>query len=58
MFPELRNGKEFWLNLMHGMESIWSFSDEELIESSVGIGAIQNDSILAEVGGVLSWKMS
>jgi len=44
--PGARNVKEFWHNLTHGMESLSSFSDEELIESGVGIGAIRNDSNL------------
>jgi acyl transferase domain-containing protein len=49
-----KNVKEFWHNLAHGIESISTFSDEELIESGVDIGSIRNDSNFARVGGVLS----
>ena len=52
--PEAKNVKEFWHNLTHGIESISTFSDEELIESGVDIGSIRNDSNFARVGGVLS----
>lgn len=49
-----KNVKEFWHNLTHGIESISTFSDEELIESGVDIGSTRNDSNFARTGGVLS----
>lgn len=53
-----KNLKEFWHNLTHGIESLSTFSDEDLIESGVDVGSIRNDSNFAKVDGVLSWKMS
>jgi acyl transferase domain-containing protein len=51
--PGAKNVKEFWHNLTHGIESLSTFSDEDLIES-VDIGSIRNESNFAKVGGVLS----
>lgn len=53
-----KNVKEFWHNLTHGIESLSTFSDEDLIESGVDVGSIRNDSNFAKVNSVLSWKMS
>ena len=56
--PGAKNVKEFSHNLTQGLESLSTVSDEELIESGVGIGSIRNDSNFARVGGALSYKMS
>ena len=52
--PGAKNVKEFSHNLTHGIESLSTVSEEELIESGIGIGSIRNDFNLARVGGVLS----
>ena len=38
--PGAKNVKEFWHNLTHGIESLSTFSDADLIESGVDIGSI------------------
>ena len=51
--PGAKNVKEFWHNLTHGIESISTFSDEELIASGVDVTSIANDPSYVRAGGVL-----
>ena len=51
--PGAQNVKEFWHNLTRGIESISTFSDEELIESGVDVTAIANNASYVRAGGVL-----
>jgi len=52
-FPGAKNIKEFWHNLTQGIESISTFSDEELIQAGVDIASITDDPNFLRAGGVL-----
>src|SRR4030095_15835136 len=52
-FPGAKNVKEFWKNLTSGIESISTFSDEDLIKAGVDIASISNDPNFVHAGGVL-----
>jgi acyl transferase domain-containing protein len=52
-FPGANNVNEFWKNLTSGIESISTFSDEDLIRAGVDIASISNDPNFVRAGGVL-----
>ena len=52
-FPGAKNIKEFWHNLTRGIESISTFSDEDLIKAGVHIASISDDPNFVRAGGVL-----
>jgi non-ribosomal peptide synthase protein (TIGR01720 family) len=51
-FPGSSNIQSFWQNLQDGVESLSSFSDEELIVAGIPTALI-NDSNYVKIGGVL-----
>jgi acyl transferase domain-containing protein len=52
-FPGAKNVKEFWKNLTSGIESISTFSEEDLIRAGVDIASVSNDPNFVRAGGVL-----
>jgi phthiocerol/phenolphthiocerol synthesis type-I polyketide synthase E len=52
-FPGAKNPKEFWNNLAQGVESIRTFTDEELLQRGVHAAFLQ-DSNFVKSGSVLS----
>ncbi|MEH2211068.1 SDR family NAD(P)-dependent oxidoreductase [Nostoc sp.] len=51
-FPGAKNIDQFWQNLRDGVESISSFTDEELISSGIE-SAVFSDSNYVKAGGIL-----
>src|SRR2546430_9980690 len=51
-FPGARNLEEFWRNLREGVESISTFSDQELLAQGIDPDLLRNPSYV-KAGGVL-----
>jgi len=49
-FPGANNIDEFWQNLVHGVESISFFSDEELLENGISAGILNNKNYIKARG--------
>jgi acyl transferase domain-containing protein len=52
-FPGAANVAEFWRNLVAGVESISTFTDEELAASGLDVAALRRDSSYVAARGIL-----